>query len=84
MNGTIRLATAIGIILLVLILIAAPVSAASWSTQSSRFTTVLNPVSAPVFVTSPPGYLNGQYATLNNFLTPVQCLLTEIQSPFHR
>ena len=77
MNGTIRVATVIGILLLALILIAAPVSAASWSTQSYRFTTVINPVSAPVFVTSPPAYLNGQYANLNNFLSSGSLLVNK-------
>jgi hypothetical protein len=69
MNDTIRVATVIGILLIAFVLIATPVSAAAWSTQSYRFTTTLNPVSTPAFVNSQPAYLYNQYSSLNNYLS---------------
>jgi hypothetical protein len=69
MNGTIRKAVLIGILLMAFVIIATPVSATAWSSQSYRFTTSINPASTPAFVYSQSASPNYQYANLNNYLS---------------
>jgi hypothetical protein len=80
MNDKIRVAAEIGMLLVALAIIVTPVMAAnmnlaggpgarlsSWNTQSYKSFTPVIPVSTHVF--SPPSYLYGKYANLNDFLS---------------
>jgi hypothetical protein len=64
----------IGVLLIASAFIAAPVAAATvyqggLTTQSYRSFTKVNPVTLSTFTSTPPPYLYGKYANLNNYLS---------------
>jgi hypothetical protein len=74
MNNSIRRAAVIVMLLIALAVIAAPVTAAKFyqgglNTQSYPSFTKVNPISISSFTSSPPQYLDGKYANLNNYLS---------------